>query len=151
MTRDSDCTDDGANSYLESQHLDSAKSYSGSQDLDGANSYSQSQDLDDAKIDLEYQDSDDVNIDLDSDNEFDNRLKNYQDQMEIQLKHVISLSTQNYVLCHNQEAVKSNDSFVCNLQDLANHLTNTGETLQRNSFEMTENMSTSINDPHASS
>ena len=69
-----------------------------------------------------------------SDNEFDyriNKLKNYQDQMEVQLKHLISLSKHNYVLCQNNDVVKSNDTFVCNLQDLADHLTNAGETLQK--------------------
>ena len=35
-----------------------------------------------------------------------NKLKNYQDQMEIQLKYLISLSRHNYVLCQNDEVVK---------------------------------------------
>ena len=49
-----------------------------------------------------------------------NKLKNYQDQMEIHLKHLISSSRQNYVLCQNEEADKLNDIFVQNLQDLSN-------------------------------
>ena len=77
-------------------------------------------------------------------------MNNYKNQLEIQLNHIISLSTQNYVLHKNQKVVKSNDSFVHILQDLANHLRNAGETLERNSFEMIDNMSTSINDPQAS-
>ena len=70
-----------------------------------------------------------------------NKLKNYQNQTDIQLKHLISLTRQNYVLHQNQHVIKSNDIFVWNLQDVANHLTNAGETLQSHSFEMIEQMS----------
>ena len=75
-----------------------------------------------------------------------NTLKNYQNQIDIQLKHLISLSRQNYVLHQNQEIIQCNDIFVWNLQDVANNLTNAGETLQSHSFEMIEQMSNCIND-----
>ena len=79
-----------------------------------------------------------------------NKLKNDQNQMEIQLKHLISFSRRNYVLHQNGEVLKLNDIFVWNLQDLSNQLTSAGGKLQTNSFEMIEKMSTFINDPDAS-
>ena len=72
-------------------------------------------------------------------------MKNYQNQINIQLKHLISLSRQNYVLRQNQDVIKSNDIFVQHLQDVVNHLANAGETLESHSFEMIEQMSNCIN------
>ena len=62
--RDSDYTNDVANTYSKSQNLDDAKTDLEWHEWDGDNSYSQSQDSDDAKIENSYSDSD---------NEVDNR------------------------------------------------------------------------------
>ena len=79
-----------------------------------------------------------------------NKLRNYQAQIDIQLKHLISLSRQNYVLRQKQEVLKGIDTFVWNLQDMANNFKNAGQTIESNSFEMIEKMSKCINDPDAS-
>ena len=110
--------------------------------------YSESQDKSISSADSQESDNEILN------NEFDyriNKLKNYQNQIDIQLKHLISLSRQNYILHKNQDVIKSNDIFVWNLQDVVNHLTNARETLQLHSFEMIEQMSNCINNTDTAS
>ena len=116
--------------------------------LHDVTNYLESQDKSISSADSQESDNEILN------NEFDyriNKLKNYQNQIDIQLKHLISLSRQNYILHKNQDVIKSNDIFVWNLQDMVNHLTNAGETLQSHSFEMIEQMSNCINNTDTAS
>ena len=75
-----------------------------------------------------------------------NKLTYIQNQSDSQLKNLISLSAHNYVLRQNQEVVKMNEIFVHKLKDMANILRNVGKTLEGNSFELIDTMSTLIND-----